>query len=189
MSDSGIWTRGLAYAGAVTLTPPVVWALASAFPGRGARLDAHDDTRYGRLERSSQLVAIVAVWTALFFAISRGVPNTPWLLGYALGWLVIAPITLIALATLPRGVAVWAEFWRFHERRHRISLGLLVHYMHCCSCSALSRPSCCSRAKTPNQAMQLTASKPAVYAWSVCRRERMLRFMHRGLAAADLVSR
>ncbi len=41
----------------------------------------------------------------------------------------------------------------------------------------------------PNQAMQLTASKPAVYAWSVCRRNRMLRSMHTGLAAADLVSR
>ena len=40
-----------------------------------------------------------------------------------------------------------------------------------------------------NQAMQLTASKPVVRAWSVCRRERMLRRMHRGLAAADLVSR
>ena len=33
------------------------------------------------------------------------------------------------------------------------------------------------------------ASKPAVYASSVCRRQRMLRSMHRGLAAADLVSR
>ena len=44
-------------------------------------------------------------------------------------------------------------------------------------------------ANKPNQAMQLTASKPDVHAWSVCRRERMLRFMHRGLAAADLVSR
>ncbi len=42
---------------------------------------------------------------------------------------------------------------------------------------------------TPNQAMQLTASKPAIYAWSVCRRDRMLRGMHSGLAAADLVSR
>ena len=40
-----------------------------------------------------------------------------------------------------------------------------------------------------NQAMQLTASKPAVYAWCVCRRELILRGMHRGLAAADLVSR
>jgi hypothetical protein len=40
-----------------------------------------------------------------------------------------------------------------------------------------------------NQAMQLTASKPDVHAWSVCRRNRMLRRMHRGLAAADLVSR
>ena len=40
-----------------------------------------------------------------------------------------------------------------------------------------------------NQAMQLTASKPAVYAFRVCRREYMLRGMHRGLAAADLLAR
>jgi hypothetical protein len=44
-------------------------------------------------------------------------------------------------------------------------------------------------AKTPNQAMQLTASKPAIYVSSVCRRAGMLRGMHVGLAAADLVSR
>ena len=42
---------------------------------------------------------------------------------------------------------------------------------------------------TPNQPTQLTASKPAIYAWSVCRTERMLRAMHRGLAAADLLAR
>ncbi len=41
----------------------------------------------------------------------------------------------------------------------------------------------------PNQAMQLTASKPVVYAGGVCHRERMLRGMHSGLAAADLGSR
>ena len=41
----------------------------------------------------------------------------------------------------------------------------------------------------PNQAMQLTASKLGVHAWSICHRERILRCMHRGLAAADLVSR
>jgi hypothetical protein len=41
----------------------------------------------------------------------------------------------------------------------------------------------------PNQAMQLTASKPAIYGWSVCRRNRMLRSVRGGLAAADLVSR
>ena len=40
-----------------------------------------------------------------------------------------------------------------------------------------------------NQAMQLTASKPDVYVGSACRHERMLRSVHRGLAAADLVSR
>jgi hypothetical protein len=43
--------------------------------------------------------------------------------------------------------------------------------------------------KRPNQAMQLTASKPVVYTFSACRRARMLRGMHRGLAAADFVSR
>ena len=45
------------------------------------------------------------------------------------------------------------------------------------------------RPQASNQAMQLTASKPDVHAWSVCRSERMLPFMHRGLAAADLVTR
>ncbi len=44
-------------------------------------------------------------------------------------------------------------------------------------------------AKTSNQAMQLTASKLVVYTSSACRRHRMLRYVHRGLAAADLVSR
>ena len=42
---------------------------------------------------------------------------------------------------------------------------------------------------TSNQAMQLTASKPDVHASSVCRRERMLRGMRSGLAAADLLAR
>ena len=46
-----------------------------------------------------------------------------------------------------------------------------------------------SMSKRSNQAMQLTASKAAIYASGVCRRERILRGMHRGLAAADLVSR
>ena len=44
-------------------------------------------------------------------------------------------------------------------------------------------------AKKPNQAMQLTASKSVIYTWSVCRRTRMLRGMHRELTAADLVTR
>ena len=43
--------------------------------------------------------------------------------------------------------------------------------------------------KASNQAMQLTASKPAIYAGGVCPRELMLRGMRIGLAAADLVSR
>ena len=55
-------------------------------------------------------------------------------------------------------------------------------------CESLVRARILPRTE-PNQAMQLTASKHAVHAWSVCRWERMLRGMHGGLAAADLVSR
>jgi hypothetical protein len=43
--------------------------------------------------------------------------------------------------------------------------------------------------KASNQAMQLTASKPVVFGWGVCRRASTLRAGHSGLAAADLVSR
>jgi hypothetical protein len=43
--------------------------------------------------------------------------------------------------------------------------------------------------QSSNQAMQLTASKPADCALGACRRDRMLRRTHNGLAAADLVSR
>ena len=45
------------------------------------------------------------------------------------------------------------------------------------------------QSKTPKQAMQLTASKPADCASRVCRRASMLRRMQRGLAAAYPVSR
>jgi hypothetical protein len=45
------------------------------------------------------------------------------------------------------------------------------------------------RVKTSNQAMQLTASKLADCASGVCHRASILRGMHSGLAAADLVAR
>jgi hypothetical protein len=45
------------------------------------------------------------------------------------------------------------------------------------------------RRQRPNQAMQLTASKTAIYVLSVCHRAFSLRRSHIGLAAADLVSR
>jgi hypothetical protein len=127
MTDSGIWTRGLAYAGAITLTPLLMWALARAFPPRrpvGAHIAG--TAWYSRVETASQIVAIVAIWVALLFAIRQRVPNTFWLLGYGLGWIVIAPVTFIALCTLPRGITAWTAFWRFHEQKHGISLRFLV---------------------------------------------------------------
>ncbi len=42
---------------------------------------------------------------------------------------------------------------------------------------------------TPNQAMQLTASKLAIYVLRLCHRTSLLRGSRSGLAAADLVSR
>ena len=90
--------------------------------------------------------------------------------------------------TLPAVVATLALGFAFEA--HRMSgyprggptpsVGFFRFYMQHLTAAATPRP---------NQAMQLTASKPDVHAWSACRRARMLRSMHRGPAAADLVTR
>ena len=88
-----------------------------------------------------------------------------------------------------RTVARYAP--RKDSLEHCVAAGQRAHWIHV---GHLFRMFCLpelhvSVPKPSNQAMQLTASKPAIYGWSVCRRERMLRGMHRGLVAADLVAR
>ena len=117
----------MAYAGAIILTPLLIWALARAFPARRALFGHTAETAlYSRLETGSHVVAIVAIWAAVFIAILHRVPNTFWLIGYGVGWIVIAPVTFIALCTLPRGIRVWTAFWSFHAQKHGIGLWFLA---------------------------------------------------------------
>jgi hypothetical protein len=46
----------------------------------------------------------------------------PWLVGFALGNMVVLPTGVIAAITLPKGVARYREFWRFYEVKWGIGL-------------------------------------------------------------------
>ena len=117
-------------------------------------------------------IVFLAVALAVFFC-SRQRLIGPW---QSLGLSVFG-----AAATLAIGVAVEAHRMSDYPRGAPATTGgFFRFYVQRLIGTATERP---------NQAMQLTASKPAVYPSRVCRRERMLRGMHRGLAAADLVSR
>jgi hypothetical protein len=80
------------------------------------------------LEFSSQVFAIAAGIAAVCFLVALRPANTPWLVGVIFGWLVLAPVLLISLFTLPRGISRWREFWRFYELRYKISLRFLTPF-------------------------------------------------------------
>ena len=46
----------------------------------------------------------------------------PWLVGLALGNMVVLPTSVIAAITLPKGEARYREFWRFYEVKWGIGL-------------------------------------------------------------------
>jgi hypothetical protein len=79
------------------------------------------------------------------------------------------------------------EFSLYYERSLGYMQFLLHHRRMFRLSTSLYRRS--PNTPRPNQAMQLTASKLAIYASRFCRRGRSLRLMHIGLAAADLESR
>jgi hypothetical protein len=82
--------------------------------------------RYSKIETWATLAAIAAAWIVLLMVIEEA-NSSPWLVGGCLfGWLVIAPVLLVAACTLPRGLNSWNEFWEFHEQRHRISIYLFT---------------------------------------------------------------
>jgi len=72
------------------------------------------------LQRHRTLVA------ALWFVIALRPGNTLWLVGIIFGWLVLAPLLLVAVCTLPRGLSRWHEFWQFYEMHYQISLRFLA---------------------------------------------------------------
>src|SRR5439155_14540345 len=113
---------------ALVLTPVIMRALARAFPARPAQLAEYYSLRrrYRRLEVWSQLAAVAGLVGSIWIVIVLGVGNTPWIIGVGLGWLVLTPILVIALFTLPRGVERWRHFWRFYELTCHISLRFLA---------------------------------------------------------------
>ena len=118
----------MTYGATVVLTPLLLWMLARAFPAReSSSLELQPlRARHKATQTWATVFAIVDVWAALFVMIFVHVGNTPWLVGVVLGSLVLVPVVVIAIRTLPRGLAEWQEFWRFHELHHRISLTLLA---------------------------------------------------------------
>jgi hypothetical protein len=101
---------------------------ARAFPPRSRDVAEFQSLhpRYNSLEIASQFAAILcAVGLGAVVYMMHG-RNTPWLVGLIFGWLVLTPVLLIALVTLPRGSAQWREFWRFYELKYGLSLRLVA---------------------------------------------------------------
>jgi hypothetical protein len=109
---------------AMILTPIIMRALAHRFPARVGSPGEYETLRpqFHWLELASQLAALVGIIGSITLLILLHAANTPWILGVAFGWAVLAPVLLIALVTLPRGVTCWREFWRFYELTYHTSL-------------------------------------------------------------------
>ena len=115
------------YGATIVVTPVLLWLLSRAFPVRAGSSVEYESlrSRHSSTELWAGVLGFIAMWAAIFIAIFARVGNTPWSLGVVFGWLVVVPVVVIALRTLPRGIIAWQELWRFHELRHRISLRLL----------------------------------------------------------------
>jgi hypothetical protein len=113
---------------AIVLTPIAMRVLARTFPARPGEPTEYESLRqhYRWLEIASQVAALAGIIGSIAFLILLRVGNTPWIVGAGFGWLVLAPVLVIAAFTLPRGVARWREFWRFYELTYHVSLRLLA---------------------------------------------------------------
>jgi hypothetical protein len=122
------WTTPLAIAASAFLTPLLMRALSRAFPPRRPQTEDYQllRSRYNAIELWSQLFALIGGVAAVWFVIALRPGNTPWLVGVIFGWLVLAPLLLIAACTLPRGVSRWHEFWQYYETHYQITLRLLA---------------------------------------------------------------
>jgi hypothetical protein len=133
---------------AMVLTPIIMRALARKFPARSGDPGEYESLRqqYRWLELGSQLAALGGIIGAIGLLILSHVGNTPWIIGVGFGWLVLAPILVIAAFTLPRGVARWREFWRFYELTYHISLRFLAPiYVALCALGIVSTLALLSR--------------------------------------------
>ncbi|MGI8570293.1 MAG: hypothetical protein ACR2KT_15205 [Methylocella sp.] len=127
MNVQSVWSIPLAMAAAAILGPIATRAASRAFPPReGNTLEfAPLRAQYRVVELWSLLAAVFGMLGSLAFLIASR-RNKPWLLGVIFGWLVLAPMLLIAVCTLPRGLARWRGFWRFYELHYGISMRFLA---------------------------------------------------------------
>ena len=123
-----MYTTAFATFGAIVLTPIAMRVLAHTFPARSDGAAEYETLRpqYRRLELASQLAAVGGLLVCSALLIVLRVGNSPWIVGAAFGWLVLAPVLLIAATTLPRGLTCWREFWRFYELTYHVSLRFLA---------------------------------------------------------------
>ena len=68
------------------------------------------------------LMFIGMLVTFAFIPLLRSEQLAPWLIGLAIGNMVVLPTVVIAALTLPSGTARFREFWRFYEVRWGIGL-------------------------------------------------------------------
>jgi hypothetical protein len=122
------WTTPLVIAASAFLTPLLMRALSRVFPPRRPPAQDYQSlrSRYNAIELWSQLFAVIGGVAAVWFVIALRPGNTPWLVGIIFGWLVLAPLLLVAVCTLPRGISRWHEFWLFYEMHYQISLRFLA---------------------------------------------------------------
>jgi hypothetical protein len=122
------WTTLLVIAACAFLTPLLMRVFSRAFPPRRPPSEAYQllQSRYNTIALGSQLFALIGGVAAVWFVIALRPGNTPWLVGVIFGWLVLAPVLLVAVCTLPRGVSRWREFWQFYEMRYQVSLRFLA---------------------------------------------------------------
>lgn len=80
--------------------------------------------KHRRLQRLSELAAVIGMLGFGIWGFMRA-GNTPWLLGLIFGWLVLAPVIVVALVTVPQGWSQWHDFWRFYELTYGISIRLV----------------------------------------------------------------
>jgi hypothetical protein len=114
----------LSIAASSVVVPLLVRGLSRMFPPSPAAPGELEPLRlrYRIVSRWSvgSMIAILAA--ALITACFVRLPNTIWLIPALFGWLVLAPVCIIALFTLPRGFGAWREYWRFYELDSRVSL-------------------------------------------------------------------
>ena len=121
-------TIALSTVGAVVLTPFLMRLLVAGFPAPISNVNEYESLRqkYRWLELASQFAALAGMWVSVALVVEFDPGNTPWVLGIVLGWPVLAPVLLIAMSTIPRGVAHWSDFWRYYALRYRISLSFIA---------------------------------------------------------------